>query len=742
MAGTANQATATGGRATSDAAVAARAGASGRPSPVSALFEAVNTLLGSFSHIGLAIGVAAILTTLIIRIEPWMMDVLLAVNITASAAVMLVALYVSDSARLTAFPTVLLVMTLFRLALNVSSTRLILLDADAGEIIFAFGNIAVGGNFVVGAVVFILLVVIQLLVIAKGAERVAEVGARFTLDAMPGKQMSIDADLRSGLLTAEDARKRRQSLERESKLYGAMDGAMKFVKGDAIAGIIISLVNVAAGIIIGVTQMGMSARESAEVFTLLTIGDGLVSQIPALLVTFGAGLAVTRVASNSEGAEAESTPVARDMLEQLLAHPWAVAGAAAVAAALGFVNGFPSIIFFVIALVVAGLSVVAFQHGSFVKRAAMESVSKKAAFALTDDLVVPVIIRLHPAMAAIVCDPDITGEPAVPKPEIVSSLGDIRTRLGAAMGITYPPILLDLDSADRPSAPENGYALAVYETPLARGALPENKAIVIASASQASAKGLDAVGYVAPWGRSEFAAIPLERVPAAEAAGLRVYKPDQLMLLHAQIALRRHAADVFGVQEAEELIDRMRRDRPRLVEAVYQKMFGVVEITEVLQRLLREEVPIRDLRLIFESLSRWKNPKQKDIPLVVEWVRKDLRGVISRRFASAGMVIEYYALDHELRRQFNEWVRSTPPEQPVALTIEQRRGLYDAVGASIDPSRHWTYDPVIVVPPVLRRPLRQTLADAFPEVAVLATDEIAGSFYHRLIGQIRLGSGG
>ncbi len=708
--------------------------------PVAALFEAINLLLGSFSHVALAIGVAAILTTLIIRIEPWMMDVLLAINITVSTAVMLVALYVTDSAKLTAFPTVLLVTTLFRLALNVSSTRLILLDANAGHIIYAFGNIAVGGNFVVGGVVFILLVVIQLLVIAKGAERVAEVGARFTLDAMPGKQMSIDADLRSNLINAEEARKRRQGLERESKLFGAMDGAMKFVKGDAIAGIIISLVNVAAGMIVGVAQMGMPAKEAAEVFTLLTIGDGLVSQIPALLVSFAAGLAVTRVAAGGDDPDAEATPVARDMLDQLMNHPWAVAGAALVAAAMGLINGFPSAIFFVISVIIAGLAALAFQRDAARRHAAREAIQEKLAFRITDDLVIPAIIRMHPGMASLVAAVDAAGALTAPRPEVVTSLADIRKRLSAAMGIEFPPILMDLDDANRPSAPERGYSLLLYETPLARGAVPENKVIAIATAAEASARSLDAVAYLAPWGRSEFAAIPTEQAAAAEESGLRVYRPEQLMMLHVQIALRRHAGDMFGVQEAEMLVERLRKLRPQLVEAVYQRLFSSVEIADVLQRLLREEVPVRDLRLIFESLARWKNPKQKDIPLVVEWVRKDLKGVISRRFAAAGMVIEYYALDHELQAQLSEWVRSTPPDQPLALTMDQRKNLYDAVTSSVDPARHWTYDPVIVVPPVLRRHLRQTLANAFPELAVLATDEIAGSFFHRCIGRVRCGA--
>ncbi|MCC6427099.1 MAG: FHIPEP family type III secretion protein [Phycisphaerales bacterium] len=698
-----------------------------------AFFDRINAGLSTFSHIALAVGVAAILTTLIVRIDAWMMDLLLAINITVSALVMLVALYVFDSARLTALPTVLLITTLFRLALNVSSTRLILLDAYAGKIIESFGAIAVGGNYIVGAVVFIVLVVIQLLVITRGAERVAEVSARFTLDAMPGKQLGIDAELRAGLIKPEEAQRRRRALERESRLYGAMDGAMKFVKGDAIAGIIISIVNIVAGMAIGMLQMGMSAHEAAEVFTLLTIGDGLVSQIPALLIAFAAGLAVTRVASAST--QTRAAPVARDMLDQALAHPWALAATAIIALGMAFVSGFPTAIFLVLSALLTCLAGFSFSRQARGQTAVPDDIehTSHAASAVAPS---PIAIRLHPAMARSLFDLDAAGEP-VPSPDLLARLEELRDQLSNAMGIQFPPLAISIDDDARATAPESGYSIHIYDTPIARGATPKDRLIAITSAAEAVDKQLDAVPFLAPWGRGEFAAIPHSQEPRARDAGYSVYTPEQLLLIHTQIGLRRHAADLLGIQEAEQLIEELRRDRPHLVESVYQRLFQPAEITEVLQRLLREEIPIRDLRLIFESLARWKQPA-KDIALVTEHVRKDLKGIISRRFAATGMVLEYYALDTDFQRQLAELVRSTAPDQPITLTIDQRRIMYDAVGSSIDPARHWTFDPVIVTPPTLRRALRTLLADAFPEISILATDEIAPSFYHRCIGRIRL----
>ncbi|HEY7116349.1 MAG TPA: flagellar biosynthesis protein FlhA, partial [Tepidisphaeraceae bacterium] len=318
--------------------------------------ERMNSALSKHSDILLAVGVVIIVALLIFRVDQTVMDFLLALNISASLLILLTALYIPDAMKLPSFPTILLLTTLFRLALEVSATRLILLEADAGHIINAFGNFVVAGNFVVGGVIFLILTLVQFLVVAKGSERVAEVGARFTLDAMPGKQMSIDADLRNQLITPQEARDRRQMLERESKLYGAMDGAMKFVKGDAIAGIIIALVNIIGGMIIGILQQGMTAGEAAQTYSLLTIGDGLVAQIPALLICVSAGLVVTRVSSGSDAAGGGAGHVAKDIVEQVLGNPKAIAVLAVLLVLTGFVPGFPKFAFWTFAALAAALA--------------------------------------------------------------------------------------------------------------------------------------------------------------------------------------------------------------------------------------------------------------------------------------------------------------------------------------------------------------------------------------------------
>lgn len=725
-----------------DAARGTNAGIGGIVRAMAPLFGMINSGLAKFSDVALALGVVAILATLIIRIEPWMMDILLAINITVSALVLLVALYVSDSGRLTALPTVLLMTTLFRLALNVSSTRLILLDAEAGEIIDAFGNFAVGGNFVVGMVIFVVLTIIQLLVIAKGSERVAEVGARFTLDAMPGKQMSIEADMRSSLLTPEQARMKRLELERESKLYGAMDGAMKFVKGDAIAGIIISLINIGAGMIIGIAQMGMTAGESARVFTLLTIGDGLVSQIPALLVSVAAGLAVTRVAATEAspagaGDGETSAPVSRDMLDQLLSHPRAVLLGSLLAFALAFMPGFPTTIFLFMSLTCLALWMVAGAKAVNDRERAKNAANMASAQSIDQmkALGLPFVVTMGREMAKEMCELDANGTPTAPRREIVAELQTLVVRLSEALGPQFPFVLLDMEDTGSPTS-DRTYKMVFYGTPLTRGSIPADKVIAIATEAEVRQARLDGTPYLAPWGRSEFSAIPTSQAEAARKAGMRVYDPCELLLLHTQIVLRRHAADLFGVQESELMIERLRKLRPTLVEAVYQRLFTPVEIAEVLQRLLREEVPVRDLRLVFESLARWK-PKQKDIASVVEHVRKDLRGVISSRYATDAMVIEYYSLGADFMRQLGEWVRQlSSPDQPIALTLDQRRGLFESVARAVEPSRHWAFDPVLIVPSVLRKPLRNLLVDAFPDIAVLAYDEIVPAFKAVQIGVI------
>ncbi|MFZ4575337.1 MAG: FHIPEP family type III secretion protein [Phycisphaerales bacterium] len=699
-----------------------------KPTSLQVMFFSINEALAKFSDLALAIGVAAILSTLIFRIQPWLMDILLALNISISVLVLLVALYVSDSAKLTALPTVLLMTTLFRLALNVSSTKLILLDAHAGEIIDAFGNIVVGGNFVVGGVVFVVLVIVQFLVIAKGAERVAEVGARFTLDAMPGKQMSIDADLRSQLITPEDARRRREQLERESKLYGAMDGAMKFVKGDAIAGIIISLVNIGAGLIIGIMQMDMTPGEAAKVFSLLTIGDGLVSQIPALITSVAAGLAVTRVAASSQVGD---VPVAQDMIRQLMDHPRAMAVSSVLLLGLAAVDGFPWMLFLAAAAVIGAGAFVAYRSqgvGAFLN-ATTASAQPAKAQGYRDSVIdaLPVSVVLHPSLRALLCQPSVTPESLALRPEFEQRIRDLSELLGNQFGFSLPPAIIRFEDPSKTRLRPNAYRIDIYDLPVARGELVPERLAVASTPAELAAKGIEATSFFIPWMRVESASIAASAKETALAQSFRPRTMEDVLLEHLRSTLRRNAADLFGVQETSMAIERLRRTRPELVEAVLPRGFTITEIAEILQRLLREQVPIKDLRLIFESLSRWRQ-KQKDIGAVTEHVRRDCRSLLCKYF-TAGDTLEYYLVQGELQEVVQQWAAATPPDQPVGLPPLERLRLNSAIDRCVPMGYHRGTSPVIVVPPAIRRPLRSIIAERYPEFVVMSSEEVVVGLY-------------
>jgi type III secretion protein V len=471
--------------------------------------------LARYSDVVLALAVVVIVGSMIVPIAPKMMDYLIATNIGISVAVLLAALYVSDASKLPSFPTILLLTTLFRLALNISSTRLILLEANAGDIIFAFGNFVVQGNFVVGGVVFVVLVLVQFIVITKGAERVAEVSARFTLDAMPGKQMSIDAEQRSGALTNEQARKRRQDLERESKLYGAMDGAMKFVKGDAIAAICIAIVNIVGGLVIGVTQMKMSPAEAAQTFSLLTIGDGLVSQIPSLLVGVAAGLVVTRVAGAKE--EDQPTHVAGDIVEQIFGQWKAVAITCILLCALATthpITGLPWGPFLVLAGVLAFGAMG--QHAMRILRG--EPAEPEPAADLLSTPPAAVSIVLSREVASLIFPEN---EPRQRR-ELVRQLEEARDRVARDAGV--PIGALNVNEAAQ-GVPPGGYGLMIYETLVESAVLPRGKE-------------------------------------------LRPGDAAEILVSHLARLLRRHAAEFLGIHETRILFERLEKTHAGLVSSV------------------------------------------------------------------------------------------------------------------------------------------------------------------------------
>ena len=689
------------------------------PRPTVAAAPTLTERLRKNSDVALAVGVVGILCLLVFRVPPGAMDYFLATNIAVSLSILLIALYIPNALKLPSFPTILLLATLFRLALNVGTTRLILLEANAGTIIDTFGKIAVGGNFVVGAVVFLVLVIVQFVVIAKGSERVAEVAARFTLDAMPGKQMSIDADLRAGLIDAEGARGRRQDLERESKLYGAMDGAMKFVKGDAIAGIIISLVNIVGGLVIGVTQQGMPLAEAAEVYSLLTIGDGLVSQIPALLVSVAAGLVVTRVAA-STGA---GSNLASEMLEQITGNPKGLlmAGAFLFATAVATIVlgiGLQPIPFLLLGglLIAVGLSGRAKGAEEEVEGArggATRAAEVAPGVAVASFAPHPLTLRIHPSL-----QPLLAGQDVLLRERQRELLARDRERRSRDLGLPFPPCAIVVDPRGL-NAME--YAVQAYDAVIARGRIPVNQFFALCKPKDLEPFGIQATAQLYPGTRLtvsllsiEARAIVDEKPELRERLGLRT--PDQAVFEHVDRAARERADAFFGMQQAHQLIDAFERRTEAVVKAVIPKLLTLQPVSEVLRMLLQEQVPVRDLARIFDSLARW-GEREKDPARLVELVRRDLGPALCNLAAAGAPKLRFYGLAPDVEELFSGG----------ALSPTERLELVQLAARTIRPEAHLTSPPVVVTnDPQIRRAVWWVLRDRLPDVRVLSRESTAG----------------
>lgn len=613
-------------------------------------------LLGRLRTVGiadlvLALCVIGAIGLLIVKVPTWLMDILLVTNLSVSIVVLLVALLSPDARRLPAFPTVLLLTTLARLALNVSSTRLILLDADAGRVIEAFGRLVVGESIVVGGVVFLVLVVVQFVVIARGAERVAEVAARFTLDAMPGKQVSIDADVRAGLLTAEQASEKRTTLERENRLYGAMDGAMKFVKGDAIAGIVISLINIIGGLIIAKTATvplpGLEGKDPFVVFPLLTIGDGLSAQIPSILVSIAAGLVVTRVAS------AENAPVGKDLAAQFLLQPKPLA----IVGGLLFVlaaTGFPPIPFLLLGFgCMSVAAVIMFRR------------FRQPAIALAE---APPQVRSLPAPVEFVV---AASQAPAAWTTLRDALQTVAAEVSRDLGVVIPPPQVAAAS----HLATNQVAIHIFDAPAGVFDLP--------GAS---------LGEAAP----------------------------QLL---ARV-LRSNAYKFASITATHQLLERVRQTEEgiQLVRAVTPSPLTLQQVAEVLQRLLREAVPVRQLSLILESLAKWgahsKSPQQ-----LTERCRRDLASIICARLSPLPGQLQLYTLAPELEDLIRSGVEETLEGQAVTLSIEDRR-LFTSACKAVFTSTGGFPSVLLVENGSLRRAVKSVIERELPEVAVICYEEI------------------
>ncbi|MGH8778299.1 type III secretion system export apparatus subunit SctV [Paraburkholderia sp.] len=615
-----------------------------------------NFKIPGFGEAGLAVLLVAVISLMILPLPTIVIDILLSCNIAISVTLLMVTLYVGSITSLSSFPSMLLFTTLFRLSLNIASTKSILLHADAGDIIESFGELVVGGNLVVGLVVFMIIAVVQFIVIAKGSERVAEVGARFTLDAMPGKQMSIDADLRANILTADEARKKRAKLAMESQLHGGMDGAMKFVKGDAIAGLMITMINIVAGIAVGVAYHGMTAGDAANRFSVLSIGDAMVSQIPSLLISVAAGVLITRVGDDNDD---EDRSLGDDITAQFGGNSRALYLAALMLLGFAAVPGFPAALFLLLSAMLGFVGYRLNKKGSHKRGSGKPVVSLQRAGAKGE---APTILPRPPQFTCPIgvrMSKDLSGR--IAGDALDKAFDTERAKLQAEVGLPFPGIMMWTDE----TLPEETYEVVIFDVPHARTSVAE--------------------GAAAPLLATTNPANPANPVENAEdAAETTALKVEMAIARHTISLLRTHAHQFLGIQETQWMLDQLETDYPGLVAEV-QKALPLQKMADVLRRLLEEQVPIRNIRGITESLITW-GPKEKDMLMLTEYIRVDLGKMIAYRATGGPRDLPAVLVDVQVEQQIRASIKQTPTGNFLALPPDEIGHLIDNLVALVGES--------------------------------------------------------
>jgi len=676
----------------------------------------------------LAAFLVAVIGLMIIPMPTPLVDALLSLNLGVSFVVLMMAMYVGTALDFSVFPTILLFTTLFRLSLNITTTRLILLQGDAGQIIETFGNFVVEGNFVVGAVVFLIITIVQFLVIAKGSERVAEVGARFSLDAMPGKQMSIDADLRAGAIDQSEAQRRRDRLAQESQMYGSMDGAMKFVKGDSIAGMIITVVNIVGGIIIGITQMGIPAGEALQKYGILTIGDGLVSQIPSLLISIGAGILITRTSSD------DVEHLGAQVGEQIFDQPKALLIAGGLLFLTSLIPGFPKPPMMLLAVIISGMGFVlgrvgampvAIDQGQELQKTLAPTVSpsrKRKQRQARDEFAptVPLLLDVAADLGGSLRFEDLNDE-------IIT----LRRVLYYDLGVPFPGITI------RPSETmaSYSYTLLLHEIPVTQGRLVPGKVI-----ARESEKTLQMLGVEVERGEDFLPDVPSVWVPESVVpkltqAGFSTMSHSRALTYHASVVLSRNASEFLGLQETKFLMDKMEEQYPELVREA-ARLLPVQKTGEILQRLVQESVSIRNLRAIFEAIVEWA-PKEKDIVQLTEYVRSALKRQISHKYTGGTNLLAVVLLDPLVEEEVRKSIRQTSAGAFLALDPDKGKKIVDGLGRAVGDYRKRRQLPVVLASMDIRRYLRKLIEKDFYDLAVVSYQELTPEVSVHPIGRIR-----
>ncbi|WP_309892435.1 type III secretion system export apparatus subunit SctV [Archangium sp.] len=689
-----------------------------------------NSFLAKYSDIVLACVVVAIIGMMIVPLPPLLLDLLLTINISLSVVLLLISLYVPTALRLSVFPTLLLITTMYRLALTISTTRLILLTGDPGEVVIAFGNFVVQGNYVVGLVIFVILVIVNFIVISKGSERVAEVAARFTLDAMPGKQMSIDADMRAGSIDQEDGKRKRRDLERESQLFGAMDGAMKFVKGDAIASIIITVINIVGGLVIGVLQKGMEVGAAAEKYILLTIGDGLVSMIPAILISTCAGIIVTRVGGDEEG-----NHLGHDVGSQLTAYPKAIAIAAGMLVLLGLIPGLPKIPFFLLAAGAGygawkmmkkdeagatnndpGLTTGETPPGetpSATEPQAKEPINPDSELFIP--VVTPIVLEVSDALVPYVDSRQDNGK------FLFELIPFMRDGLFVEMGVRFPGVR----ARGNPSLPPGAYQIQLNEVPVVTGQATIGHVLVNDTVDRLKLMNIQGFEAINPATRQPAAWVPEQHKDTLEAAGLTTWDVPGYIILHLAAVLRRHAREFVGVQETQSMLDQLEKAFPAIVKEVVPKVVNVLKLTDILGRLVEEEISIRDLRGILQSLAEYGQIEADNV-MLTEHVRASQRRYVSHKFARGTGTLVVYLLDPQIEEAIRGSIKRTSAGTHLALEPDIAQEIVQAVKTECGHLPPSAQRPVILTAMDIRRYVRKLLEYEFnPSFSVVSFQELS-----------------
>ncbi|UCF86170.1 MAG: flagellar biosynthesis protein FlhA [Desulfobacteraceae bacterium] len=677
------------------------------------------------SDVFLAVAIVGILVFMVIPLPPVLLDILLSFNITFCLIIVLVATYILKPLELSSFPSIILLATLFRLSLNIASTRIILLHGNegtmaAGKVIKAFGSFVVGGNYVVGAIIFLILVIINFVVITKGSGRIAEVAARFTLDAMPGKQMSIDADLNAGLINEQEARNRRMVISQEADFYGAMDGASKFVRGDAIAGVIITLINIVGGLAIGVFQNGMSFSHAAQNYTLMTVGDGLVTQIPALIVSTAAGIVVSRAGSEAA--------LGRQITSQIMFQPRAIGIAAGVLLGFGMVPGLPAVPFMILSAIAGIVAYVASQAR---KTSIEDEESKKMLEAKAKS---PERLATLPPLDILALEVGYGLIPLVDEEQngtLLDRIKSIRRQIAQDIGIIVPPLHIQDNMQLKPGE----YSILLKGNEVARGELMLNHYLAMnADNNDEKIEGVPTkeptYGLPALWVKEEVK-------EKAIARGYTVVDLATVLTTHLSDVIRNHAHELLGRQEVQQLLDDLKDSHPKVVEELVPNILPLGGVVKVLQNLLVEQIPIRDLLTILETLADWA-PMTKDMDILTENVRQALSRTITKLYETPDGKIPLITLDQSVEKAISGAIQRTEQGSFLALEPNVAQKIIETIARYVTEFSSLNYHPVILCSSQIRSHFKKLINRFIPNLVVLSYNEILNNVKIQSLGMVEL----